>query len=222
MRIISNFHDYYDTAMAFHSNTPVYERKTSSHPIEWVGESYVYNHYNIDPRTGILGFCGEIYPFVHFRIKNAFVYTEDDYNEIISKIPPKNKYNMPDIFRTWNKNRTAKTWFNKDFQAFASKNKTVINPKSLFEQYKTPIFAIVQEQKPAYHNIIINPNLSDYVFYRLSDPFSTFQKIEMFLSNELVKPDDPFIQPIPDEIKAQSHGFNQFSFRKEKSKKKTK
>ena len=44
----------------------------------------------------------------------------------------------------------------------------------------------------------------------------------MFMNNQIVRPDDPYIEPVSDVIKAQAHGFDKFSFRKDKSKKKVK
>jgi hypothetical protein len=57
-------------------------------------------------------------------------------------------------------------------------------------------------------------------FYRVFDPYQAYQEVAMWLSNQAVP-----IKPIPemsDEIKAESKGFNKFSFRKDPSSKKRK
>ena len=49
------------------------------------------------------------------------------------------------------------------------------------------------------------------------DITQTYQNLEMYLTNILVNKDNPYIQPVADKIKAESHGYDKFSFRKEKS-----
>ena len=50
---------------------------------------------------------------------------------------------------------------------------------------------------------------------RVFDMHEAFQKLEIYLTNILVKPDEINIH-ISDELKAQAHGYNKFSFRKDK------
>ena len=69
------------------------------------------------------------------------------------------------------------------------------------------------------------PILKNLSFFKMFDAYTCFQKIEHFLTNEIVKPDEisPEIQAsITDELKAQAHGYDKWSFRKEPSKKKRK
>jgi hypothetical protein len=68
-------------------------------------------------------------------------------------------------------------------------------------------------------SVIINPVLSVVLMHRRIDPFSAFNSIERYLTNELAKRDvkrDGSIKdhPVLDKIKAESHGFDKWSFRK--------
>lgn len=61
------------------------------------------------------------------------------------------------------------------------------------------------------------PLLKELEFQRHMNPFLCFQDIERFLNNDVASPDSPRILPVPDKIKAQSHGFDKFSFRRGKT-----
>jgi hypothetical protein len=74
--------------------------------------------------------------------------------------------------------------------------------------------------------VIVNPLLSAAMIHKVIDAFSAFQSIERYLTNELAPRDvkrDASIKEhsVPDKIKAESHGFDRWSFRKEPTKKKS-
>ena len=86
----------------------------------------------------------------------------------------------------------------------------------IFIALNTPIFLIpcassyhfdIKERK-----IIINPVLKDINFQKIKDPFSTFQEIERFVTNDLVK--EISIPEFSDDIKRDCHGFGDMSFKK--------
>ena len=54
-------------------------------------------------------------------------------------------------------------------------------------------------------------------FWKKIDAFDAFKRLEHFLANELVPPDEIKIPEPTDALKVQSHGFNEMSFRKEKT-----
>ncbi len=99
----------------------------------------------------------------------------------------------------------------------------------IFRKYNTPIF--LYDKNPqnndntSYHYVrkpkfYINPILNDYEFYKVVDSFSAFQEIQMFLSGVLGKGEDENKNIIVDDkIKIQQHGFDKFSFRKDKENK---
>lgn len=68
--------------------------------------------------------------------------------------------------------------------------------------------------------VVVNPILSAIGLQKVLDPFSAFRDIERYLANELTPKDlkrdmSVIEQAIPDKIKAESHGFDKHSFRKE-------
>lgn len=68
--------------------------------------------------------------------------------------------------------------------------------------------------------VLINPNLYDLDFFQYTDAFQAFLSLERYLSNELAPRDGRMDKPISDKLKAESKGFDKFSFRKEPTKKK--
>ena len=70
-------------------------------------------------------------------------------------------------------------------------------------------------------HILTYPILGDYDFQRIKDPYTCFQDVTMYLSGVVGNEEKP-IEPISDVLKAETHGFNKFSFRKDKNHKKEK
>lgn len=252
MRIISKFKDYYDGCNYDNSiSSGVFERHTSELPIDWVSHHHGIiadgcNSYDL--HTGLIGFCGRLYPYVEYKSygkPSSFIYTFEEFDELrneIVLIKPKRNiwYSGSGIMKDWNKKDLARIWFDCDFKTLQGIKDTGLpvwlsekrcysgvfpnwpNVQNLFYEHKVPCFVIkhtdIKGAANTGHSLILNPCLKDYMFYRVIDPYICWQEIEYFLSNELVKPDDPYIEPISDKLKAESHGFNKESFRKPKSK----
>lgn len=93
----------------------------------------------------------------------------------------------------------------------------------LFLKYNTPIFvfdgninkSILSHQESAF---IVNPNLSDYRFFKVVNAFDAFLEIQRFMSNVLTN--DTPMTIIADKYKIAQHGFDKWSFRKEPESKK--
>lgn len=88
--------------------------------------------------------------------------------------------------------------------------------KALFEDKRCPIFVAHWSrwtwQRRKNSIIEYNALLRPYEFFRVFDPYTAFQEIAMFMSN-LAIPQDP-MPVIPDELKAHSRGFDEWSFRR--------
>ena len=66
-----------------------------------------------------------------------------------------------------------------------------------------------------YRNLDVefNPILKDYGIQKIIDPFTIYQEIKFFLSNDLVE--DPMKDfQITDDLKRDSKGFDKWSFRR--------
>lgn len=85
-------------------------------------------------------------------------------------------------------------------------------PINDFERYRAPIIVIMNHNETH-----INCRLRDYDFYKVKDPYTAYQEIFMWFVN--VAEPEPFVPQMDDKVKIDSHGFNQWSFRKESSKK---
>jgi len=89
----------------------------------------------------------------------------------------------------------------------------------VFRRADSPIIHIYRTSGKGYHfEAFSNPRLNEMQFASVVDPYTAYQELEMFLGTNLVNQMDPDVH-VPDVVKAESHGFNKFSFRKDPSKK---
>ena len=231
MRIISDFKDYYDSVRRMDTDrNHVYVRKTS----EIYLHKYVYNLENnffskLNRQTSLrdstslhmfhLGFCGEIYTGwqVHKCIcgKTSEAIHYGDLKRIKQLYE---KYEKPFSWKP-GKYKIGEYCVKRLTECFESSN---INKfKELFLKYKVPVFVITTDftdDKYRYghdQKIILNPKLEDWKFFRIKDIYTAYQDISMYIGNELAE-DKNNAWPVPDKLKAESHGFDKYSFRKEK------
>ena len=59
-------------------------------------------------------------------------------------------------------------------------------------------------------------NLKSIHFFNRIDAWSAFQEISMWVGGILPHPGNPIVEIIDDRIKSHKHGFDKFSFRKQK------
>lgn len=183
-------------------------------------------------------FCGRLIPAVYIKRDREsigkYCYNIDEIDQDIFIDIKDNDYNrriykdVIDLFEVVNYD-----WIN------ISKDGHIYNRISLAElhrKYNTPIFINANIIGPSYEydklnkfecvpvyyyydncdSILINPQLTQIGFNRYMDAFSTFNEIERFVNNDLVVRDTRCDIKIPDKIKAESKGFDKWSFRKMK------
>lgn len=242
MKIVSKHSDYYDGCNYDHSPANgVYLRHTKEVPTnDWVGlrNSMIGNRNDsYELYTGLIGFCGKLYPYVRYidqtKKQDSHIYSYEDLVKVREHLAKREAsryrwFGRFDLLSTDPDN--AKRWFDCDFQSvfqstqyYKNHNEKILKPNDVFLEHRVPYFAIQYVDgfpRNSDFEIVLNPCLKDFKFYKVIDAYTTFQEIEMYLNNVLVRPDDPHIDPVPDKIKAESHGFNKFSFRKDKGKKK--
>jgi len=201
---------------------------------------------SVDVFGFVIWFCGRAIPVARITTlsgRESYVFSYNDLpSEIINEksvfdFSP--KYRMKALFDLANK-----PWGATELDAIRLPGHAVAQKISIDDMHRklnSPIFCHadgVPEMMGAAANynredglcrysssVIINPILSVVMMHRIIDPFSTFNSIERYLTNELAKRDvkrDQSIKdnPVPDKIKAESHGFNKWSFRKESTKNK--
>ena len=220
MRIISKFRDYYDIGLSYGVDTTiVYERKqetihTPAHIFLQENE-YLRNQlgYSRQFRRGIkitpliLGYCGTLYCMYivklpkkgktwNFGTEEHFVYDNDTLHTLLEGY------------------EYAESWIDENWV-------TQIKNDSLFLKYNTPILQIdVKDVSRSWisdkntFSIITNPTLKDFQFQKIADPFTAFQDISMYLTNQLAVNEPDTVKITEPEI-IQKKGFDlKYGFRK--------
>jgi hypothetical protein len=99
------------------------------------------------------------------------------------------------------------------------------NAIELFRKFNAPVFVydgdydrlyMANDRKSAF---VVNPLLKEYDFFRVFDTFIAFQELSMFLGGVLGKGEKEIIE-VQDKYKIAQHGFDKYSFRKDKEVKK--
>lgn len=129
-----------------------------------------------------------------FNVVKEHVKIESYGSNLANDLAEVEKFNSIEIFRRYN---TPAYIYDSHYEM-----------KSLYATYET-------RSKPTF---IINPLLKDFEFYKRFDSFAAFQEIQMFLSGVLGNKENDVIV-ISDKDKIAQHGFDKFSFRKEKEEK---
>ena len=193
----------------------------------------------VDCKTITVGFCGKIYVALVLGSRNnpynnrisKTCWDIDDVDAFFKLMKDEERisekqfkgYNSPKVKNRYNAYRKIKdyNWY-LAFQRVAIVeffDNVKANEDSFTEWFakeKTPIF-IAQKRYRGHWDITYNAVLKDVEFYRVFDCNQAFQKLEMYMAN-LAFPE--VAQPkISDELKVETHGFDKFSFRKDKKKK---
>ena len=186
MRIISNFHDYYDCIanIGGHDSSIIYKRERRTKDIRWLDLPF----HNIDVygwHTAVVVLCGE----AHWGYKRPddSAFTWDDF--------PARK--------------ETRGWIRYHGETFAQqfkRDRTEINV-----ELGSPVVSF--DCPGTYHaTLIVNPRLRDYDFAAVADPYTTFQRIEQFADTHFVER-RPMVR-ISNEDRIAEHGFDKWSFRK--------
>lgn len=214
MRIHSSFHDYYDSMLSHGQDPKInYVRETTDFRIEKIGfpmpnhDFVKINNRNrsITCHFELIGFCGEIFPFIHLSINSDLDYDIDiksRFGRIIYDLGTVKRIfgetPVPVRIQIWMKKESCVDYFRED----------------IFAKYRVPVF---HAQSEGFHaaRITLNPCLKRHEFFRVFVPYQAWQKLSHYVGNVLTEQQKPIL-PVPDKIKAESHGFDKFSFRKDK------
>ena len=231
MKIVSKFKDYYDGVGANDLEpTPVYVREKREavidnnfavdaikRPRAILRSQYHQPGIKVEVTAGVVGFCGEIYPYILKERygdvgyhKIGFQY-EYDQSKFANMLWPTGK-NIKPLLK-WK-------WGMRDKKNLMIWLENIKKLKSIFMDCETPAFALLGITETGKIRIEINPRLADHYFYKAMDSYSAYQEISMFLGNELAKEKEVDVPVGGDEIVAHSKGYNKWSFRKEPGQKK--
>ena len=218
MLIISKFKDYYDGVVGTYGidKTIVFNRELDViddnkiyslfRDLTRINQFYTFNFFHIKKDSifdnfsiFIVGFCGKMY--IGWKIYNNnkvidFIYDKEFIKSNL-KLTKKEKVDFENIYNQ------------------------IINFDSIdiHREYNTPIFIYDEDYFIRKRGFVINPILSDYKFYRVIDPVTAFQEIQMYISGVLGSNEKNIIE-IDDKYKIPQHGFDNWSFKTRPHKKK--
>lgn len=224
MKLHSKFRDFYDSSLRFGSSDRHFVRDTVEFEIE-NSQSFHRAVYvgNQELEFRLLVFCGKVIPFVSFY--RGFGKSDGGvwgFESLAAALPEILDYDNGEVSA-----KSIKAWFEapsyKSVFSYDPKFFTDILLKRRIAYYVAG--EVVPRKLPNgefsrvsfYRRGVQYPLLKGIEFQKAMNPFMCFQEIEMFLNNDIALPDSPQILPVPDKIKAESHGFDKFSFRKAKS-----
>lgn len=213
MLIVSKFHDYYDTAIAYGIDKDcVYSRNTET----ILKSRYRYHRDFSNKRDTFrltnhyIGFCGEVYRCIKVEQINYRYIVEDtlvfyDANSILNFLE-KNDVELTESKRyRWGSNSIS-SWTSKEDIRIFFDDKVHKSYYDIFREHNTPIFILNSGEH------IINPCLKDYKFGKIKDAFTAFQEIHMYIAGVLGNKEKETLD-ISDEIRAKQHGYNEWSFK---------
>ncbi len=232
MLITSTFHDYYDNCIGYGGvdKTTVYIRKNKSldiskhklnkfskyftpfrifdELIKDISINHVYywrSNNQININKIIILFCGKLYPIISVSTlsNDHLIFNSEEVFKFLKQKLSKKRYNNLLEGYSFNQSFSKGT---KDYFNINLPKEKIIN---YHLEYNSPI--ILFEADRLGYKIEFNPCLKEYEFYKFIDSFQTFQTLEMFLSNIMVKEKE--IIMLDDKTRKLKHGFDKTSFR---------
>jgi hypothetical protein len=238
VRIISEFHDYYEAVQATgQDQTVVYlrtrkeaelDRNTFPFPI-FEGTPFAWEPKGVAIAQIVAGFCGEVYPILRLSHQrrsesspsSALCYTLLEVDAFIERrFKQREIENYRSKPRRW---RFADKWpraqrrekFEEFFDTYAAKQSAF---GQLFVDSRCPILVAStwwdtsKARRNRQYKIVYNECLRELEFFRMIDTFTAYQELQMYFG-ALAQPNKP-IPDIPDKDMVSIKGFDKWSFRK--------
>lgn len=239
MRIISKFHDYYD-CLQDGSDPNVWVRKQE----EVRYSTYMYRNLSselekhfLEIDFGCIAFCGQLYKLIWASCPaSTKVRTSTGFERTVPTVKRNYYYSWEAFQKTWSEQvwkfyedkkdrwdapgRTLRN-LEVNFKTYTDLRRQSWN--KLFTEHNAPCFYVDD------YEMIVNPSLKDYQFYKVFNVQQTFQEIEMYVFGVLGAGSDhhkpkykgsPVAARMSNDDMITSHGFDlKSSFRKEKQRK---
>lgn len=235
MKIISPFRDYYDSAQGFGVDpSVVYVRTTREYPTSEPTERWQpYRHTreynqcrrlisfcNAAPeanflRKGAVSFCGKAYPFWTCSIQkdgspesamvNRFFWNREEVVKFYEERPSRSPYVLYDRWGYQN------DFSERSFRRFLAEHPDDMG-SDMHRALDAPVIMVREWDRFTFPEIVANPRLYAIEFARVVDPFQAFQRLAMFLGNDMVHTKAPDFTS--DETRRDSHGFDGWSFKR--------
>lgn len=234
MKIISKFHDYYDSAASFYDDNILLQRKKEiidnkdvevKLPYHNISVAHSYkrgpkgNYKERSANIEILYFCGKVYPIYTIFTKTANVKDGKRYDYLYEKseqIYFSSFEELINAIEEENLHVSYKIRRKNDFKAIEEKiekMKTYEVSPNIFEKMKSPYF--ISREIGKENKIEIFPELKEVIKSFKMDAYIAYQEIEMYLGGVLGVGEKEIIE-ISDIDKRNSKGFDNYSFKKRK------
>lgn len=230
MRIISKFHDYYDSVQKYgQDKNVIYLRNHQEMSVQDIKRMFpgkydnlfdikTYEYYNRDVkiRFQLLFFCGVIYPVLtleryRFNI-NGSDYTNFHIFKLEEVIPILENEFDEKILTNFKKNYFFDSFSEEKVKEIFSLK---LKESDLNVDLKCPII-LTDAHGIMCKNLILNPTLKPIAFYKEMETGLTFQKIESFMSGVLTSNQIPHVK-VNEKVRLEKRGFDsKLSFRKAK------
>ena len=224
MRIISKFHDYYDTALGYGADPNVlYLRNEEEIDIKvpdkpW-NRYWDWRFLRGEVEHVIIGFCGKLYPaFVMTYVPDdapspeftvtTIAYTPLEYETYVKTRVP--KQNRVWAFERYNSPKDKKRVMDRFFAGTDYGHLL-----DVFRDKRVPAFVYFLKSgkfTPHLTNCVLNPCLKDLEFYRIFDSFRAFQEISMYISGVLGVGEPKTVEISNDDMRDKK-GFDDKSFK---------
>jgi len=165
--------------------------------------------------SGVVGFCGQIHPFIKITW-TVGIERHDNYF-----------YDF-DLFDDWAKTNLSPKRYTKISEVrisrFSRRRKFVLDQireffatsmKKEWQKYfdEHPLFIAYNSYRST--TLHYNDELKSVEFFKVFDAPTAFQMLAMYMANQAIPQKD--MPKVPDKLNAESHGFDKYSFRKDKA-----
>lgn len=211
MRIISKFHDYYDTVLVHGSDpTVVYDRNERETEYDKKVFGIIDKFINFaapsDVYMEVIGFCGkfylqcDIYTYDYNTMCSKYnrCRTVEDIQEVYAGTKELDRFNDPAKYR---RNSTIVYHFTAQHFQQAIDDISKIRNNDIFRHLKSPCFYIREKKK-----VSVNPILRDVGFYKHVDPYTAYQELSMYIPNFIIQP--PEVIKLSDKSEIVKKGFD--------------
>lgn len=149
---------------------------------------------------GHIVFCGKVYPFI--KLSGTYEIIPDEFFYSLSSFEERVKG------ATFN--------YNKDYKRQLKKFFEVTEQERLYEfLVEKKVISLLLFK----NDVIINPILSEYNFYKVKTAWEAYQEIDSYICGVLSFPQNAMVE-IEDKYRIEQHGFDKWSFRKLPTKRK--
>jgi hypothetical protein len=245
MKIVSDFHDYYDVVRQYGVDPKLlYIRKTQEleeyvgpadlTPLKILLERIPHQVEGINTRfeRGLIAFCGRAHPFL--RCRGSICYTTEHlvaalrkrttaYDVNISDDPKVRGHLIKQIISPSSpkQGRHRKHWVPMPPYLTAESWSHLLHsnlgiPDELHRALDCPVllFGDWYMNYRYRYTFILNPRLNKWEFFRAVGPVEAYQKLSMYVGNNLVHQRDPEVG-LTDEMRRDTAGFDKWSFKKQ-------